>query len=81
MIKNRPLRKIWIFESEVADLKVDLSQFKDYREASNDKIKKLEAKLKRSSDDVLGQSEKDELLKKSLKSKNAENKNLKKRIE
>ena len=59
---NDPLlRKIKKIESEVTDLKVDLSQFKACREASDDKIKKLKANLRRSSDDVLGQSLKIEL--------------------
>ena len=51
---DRLLRKIRKLENEASDLKVDLNQMKTFAEASNNKIKKLEADLERSSEDVLG---------------------------
>ena len=71
------LRKIRKYETEIDDIKVDLNQMKAHREASDVKIKNLEADLKSSSEDVHGHRDENTSLKKSLKSKNEEMKNLK----
>ena len=77
---DRLLRKIRKLENEASDLKVDLNQMKAFAEASNNKIIKLEADLERSSEDVLGQSDQNATLKKSLKSKSEEIKTFKNKL-